>query len=493
VKVRTSVRSVRQGVERSEEATRILAEFAARTRFADIPEDVRRMSKNLLLDSLGCALPGQFVDKGKIALDLVDALGGKATCSLVGTRAKTSSVLACFTNGELINALDFDAILAPGHITPYVIPPALAMAEERGASGAELIAAVAIAHEVGCRVAASLAGLRELKGRGSRLHYALSPVSGYGSSAFGAVAGAASVLGFDAEAMANAFGLAGYAAPVPSLTKYLHAKHSFHVKYTSSGLVAMAGCLSALLGRAGYGGDETVLDGPYGFWRMFGSKSCNWEFMLGQLGKEWRMLRAEPKPFPCFRMSHAAIDAFRQLLRHHAVNPDEITSVEVTADPVSMADCYMNRQLHNHTDAQLSWPYVVAVAAYHEPGLAWQREGFQDKRVYRLMERVGIKRSPDWGQALYQLRNRDASTGEFPVWLRSTVEVEVGGRTLTNQLEGHTKGHPENPMTDKDLDEKFFHNASSVLSEQASERALRRLRELETAGDVREILSALTP
>jgi 2-methylcitrate dehydratase PrpD len=486
-------RKGRAGVEHGQEATRQLAEFAARTRFADLPEDVRRMSKNLLLDSLGCALPGQFVEKGRIPLDLVTSLGGTPRCSVVGTRAKSSPVLAAFANGELINALDFDAILAPGHIAPYVIPPALALAEERGASGADLVVAVAIAHEVGCRVAASLAGLRELRGSGTRLHYALSPVSGYGSSTIGAVAGAGSVLGFDAAAMANALGLAGYAAPVPSLTKYLHARHSFHAKYTSSGMVAMAGCLSALMGQAGYGGDDTVLDGPYGFWRMFGSKSCNWEFMLGGLGTEWRMLRAEPKPFPTFRMSHAAIDAFQQLLREHAVNPDEITRMEVTADPVSMADCYMNRQLQNHTDAQLSWPYVVAVAAYYEPGLAWQREGFQDVRVRRLMERITIRRSPDWGAALYQLRRRDASTGEFPVWLRSTVTVEVGGRTLTHQLAGHTKGHPENPMTDKDLDQKFLHNATSVLPADASERALRQLRELDTVGDVRELVAALTP
>src|SRR5262249_42027945 len=155
--------------------------------------------------------------------------------SVIGTRMRRPVALACLANGELINALDHDAILAPGHVSPYVIPPALAFAEQRDASGEELIAAVAIAHEVGCRVAASLDGIRRWDDDDQGAVMRLSPASGYGSTIFGAVAGAAAILGFDAKAMANLFGIAGYAAPVPTLTKFLHAKHSFHAKYTSAG------------------------------------------------------------------------------------------------------------------------------------------------------------------------------------------------------------------------------------------------------------------
>jgi 2-methylcitrate dehydratase PrpD len=247
------------------------------------------------------------------------------------------------------------------------------------------------------------------------------------------------------------------------------------------------------MSQAGYGGDETVLDGPHGFWRMFGSKTCNWDFMLGGLGTEWRILHIEPKPFPSFRMSHAAIDAFRQIIRKHSLNPDDITSVEATADPVSMADCYMNRKLGNHTDAQLSWPYVLAVSAYYEPGLHWQREGVTDPRVLRLMERTTIVKSPDWAKSLYRINRKDQAADSFPVWLNSDVHVHVGDKKYSGRLEGHTKGHPDNPMTDRDLDAKFLHNASSVLDSGKASAALKTLRKLEKEPDIKKVTAMLAP
>lgn len=481
-----------RGVRGADDLTGALAAFTARTRFPDLPPRVRRATVSLIIDSIGCALAGPYVDKGRIAVDFADAQGAAARCTVLGTRVRTSGLLASFANGELVNALDFDAILAPGHITPYVIPPALALAEERGATGAQLIAAVALGHEIGCRVAASLAGLRELRGRPPRLRYALSPVSGYGSSIFGAAAGAAAILDLNAEATANAFGIAGYAAPVPSLTKYLHARHSFHTKYTSPGWVAMGGYMAADLSLRQYGGDETILDGPHGFWRMFGSKTLNREFLAGGLGAEWRMLRVELKPYPSFRMSHAAVDALRELIRRESLSPDEISAVAVSADPVSTSECYVNRRLSNHTDAQLSWPFIIAAAAYYTPGLAWQREALQDTRVLRLMERVQIRPNRQWAKELYRSSGGSVEK-EFPTWLRSAVTVTAKGRRTELQLSEHTKGTPENPVTDRECDEKFLHNAGESLGPKRSREALDMLRDLEHAHDIRQLIAALTP
>jgi len=77
------------------------------------------------------------------------------------------------------------------------------------------------------------------------------------------------------------------------------------------------------------------------------------------------------------------------------------------------------------------------------------------------------------------------------VWLNSAVHVEVGRKKFSGQLKGHTKGHPDNPMTDADLDAKFLHNVSSVLDKKSSSAALRRLRALEKEPDVAKLIATL--
>lgn len=469
-------------------ATARLAAFAARTTYDDLPADVRRITADLLRDSIGCAIAGRLVEKGSIAIDVAESMGGHPEASVLGTAHRTSPAVASFANGELINALDYDAILAPGHVTPYVIPPALALAEAKHRSGRELILAVALGHEIGCRVAAALDGLRRLVGSPPKVRYTLSNASGYGSTIFGAVAGAGAILRFDERAMANAFGLAGYAAPVPSLTKYLKAKKSFHAKYTSAGVVAMQATVAAMLAQRGYEGDDTVLDGPSGFWRMYASSRCNWDFMLGGLGQEWYVLRAEPKAFPAFRMSHAALDALRNLLATERIDPDEIRGITVHADPVSMNACYLNTRIQNHTDAQLSWPYLIAAAAYYEPGVAWQREALKDARVTRLMERVRVVASDRWADQLIEESTRDTSTREFPIWLRSEVQVEVGDRKYVGRIPGHSKGHPTNPMRPEEFERKFVANVSAVSDRGTAERIWSALERLEDVADVSSLV-----
>ena len=119
--------------------TQELAKFAAEIKFEDLPQTVVHEAKRVLLDSIGCALAGIAVDKGKIPVELARRSGGSPESSIIGVGGKVSCSNAAFANGELINALDYDTILVPpGHVTPYVIPAPLAVAESVGASGSFL-------------------------------------------------------------------------------------------------------------------------------------------------------------------------------------------------------------------------------------------------------------------------------------------------------------------------------------------------------------------
>ncbi len=136
-------------------ATQKLCEFAVTTDFEQIPAHLVREAKLLLLDHIGCALAGKSVDKGRIAVELAQSLGGAADSTIIGAQGKVAVTNAAFANGELFNALDWDPI---PHTLPCVIAGTLALAERERASGAELLAAIVVAYEIASRLAEVLPG-----------------------------------------------------------------------------------------------------------------------------------------------------------------------------------------------------------------------------------------------------------------------------------------------------------------------------------------------
>ncbi len=140
--------------------TGMLVDFASNTRFEDLPSDLVHQTKRTLLDCVGCGLAGISIAKGRIAIDYARQLDGYGESTIIGIGDKVSLSGAVFTNGELINALDYDPnTVPPGHVSPYVVPPVLAIAESVGASGKNLILGLALAHEISTRIGSGLASL----------------------------------------------------------------------------------------------------------------------------------------------------------------------------------------------------------------------------------------------------------------------------------------------------------------------------------------------
>lgn len=464
-----------------------IADFARSVRWETLPDDVKEITRTLLVDSIGCALGGRHVDKGRIPAELA-AQWGSGDATIIGS-GRSSAPFAAFANGELINALDMDAILTPGHIAPYVLPSPLALAETRHASGTQLLRSIAIAHEIGARVAAAFDPLRTLESTPEGPRYRLSAATGYGSSITGAAMGSATILGLTGADLESCLGVAGYMTPVPGLSKYLRGSSSPHVKYTSAGWVAMGGAIAALLVEQGYSGDPVVLDGEFGLWRMFGSTRFDERVMLEGLGDRWMILESEIKPYPSFRMGHPGIESFIVLLREEAIRPEEIASITVTVDPISMSPLYLNTEIANHTDAQLSWAYVLGAAAYYPPGPAWQTpEAMADPRIAALMRKVHVTPQTRWAQDLDRAVKAGAESIATPFSIPVEVRVRVGDREYEAKPQPFPKGHPRRPMTVGEIRDKFLMNAAVALTAAVGPDLWERLWSLDQAADVAPVL-----
>jgi 2-methylcitrate dehydratase PrpD len=383
-----------------ESITKKFVNFAADTKYEDLPQEVVHEAKRTILDTFGCALAALDTDKSKIAVQLAERMGGEPEATIIGRGKKYSVWGAAFANAESVNALDYDCGAGPPHAPPMLIPPSLALAESVGASGKDLILSYAVAAEVSTRIASVLPVMITSRSEGGVL--VVPPGHGHGCGAIGGAAGVGKILKLNRDKMANALGISAYAVPVPTTTRWAVAPPVSMTKYAFMGWISMAGLTSALLAEMGYTGDTKVFDGDYGFWRFHSNDRNCWDpkKLVDQLGKRWVWLaRAERmyKPeFPLCGIYITPLPALINLLDENHLVAEEIDSIKVgMALPVlDLPDnVWLNRDVRSHLDAQFSAPYLYAAAAHGvRDKFAWQdSKYYTDNKILDFMDRVSVE------------------------------------------------------------------------------------------------------
>lgn len=177
-----------------------LADFTVSSHFENLPGEVTRECKRIVLDSIGCAVAATGLDHGRMGIAFARRVGaGTQESTVIGTSDRLSVFGAAFANAELITTLDMDCVVPPGHVTPYVLPGILAVGESLGASGKEVITAVAISHEMSLRFGKAMDTLRDTKdGKANP-----PKVFGFTSSIFGGTAAIGRLMKSSREIIAN--------------------------------------------------------------------------------------------------------------------------------------------------------------------------------------------------------------------------------------------------------------------------------------------------
>src|SRR6059058_2378169 len=244
------------------EETVQLAGYAATLRYQDLPEPVVQQAKDCITDTVAAAICGAAMPWSRIVIDYAERTGPGGKSRILGRDGPAvQAPAAALANGALAHAFELDSLTRPGagaHPGATVLPPALAVAQEPGmkASGRDLIAAFVAGNEVMIRIGRATGHTNEARG----FH---APGT---TGPFGAAVACGHLLGLDAARMTNAIGIAG------SLTGGLleFAKgDGGTVKRLHLGRASEAGVLAASLADAGFAGPKTVLEGQFGFLRVF--------------------------------------------------------------------------------------------------------------------------------------------------------------------------------------------------------------------------------
>jgi len=131
-----------------------IAAFAANLTPEAVPAAVRENAKLHVLDVVGTALAATRFDFAQHALAGISNIAEAGKNSVIGMNVRLPMRDAVLLNGILAHGLDFDDT-HPGaivHPTASAFPCALGLAEQRDASGADLLLAYILGVEIATRL-----------------------------------------------------------------------------------------------------------------------------------------------------------------------------------------------------------------------------------------------------------------------------------------------------------------------------------------------------
>ncbi|TCK28024.1 2-methylcitrate dehydratase PrpD [Ancylobacter aquaticus] len=445
----------------------LLAEWASAARAADIPDRIRQIVKACVIDTVGVALAGTRTPVAGIARQFAERNAPAGRSEIWGAESHVSAAGAAFSNATAAHALDFDDNCYAGfvHGSAVIIPAAFAIAQEIGATGAELITAITVGAE--CEYAVGAAAGQGLYDKGWWTTGLLGPI--------GAGVAAGHLLRLDARQMRACIGLAVAGA---GGSKSCFATDA---KALLAGQASEFGVKCAYLAASGASGPDEPFTHPNGFAALhtdgaFDGAAC------AELGHSWRLETPgiDIKKFPICLSSHAAVDVMIDIMSREGVSPDEVESVLCDVPPVVVANLKYAAPATTR-EAQFSMEFAIAATlCFGAPGLEQLNDDVLTSAAMRaMMPRVRMVSGPMWDA------ERRAAAPEGA----SVVISLRDGRTYSG-YQTHALGTAVNPVPAAHLRAKFLLCAEPALGRPAAQLLLQALDDLDTEGPVHDLLNA---
>lgn len=436
------------------EVTQTLTRFVLRTRFEDLPAEVRHEAERTLINWIGCAIGGAAHETVSRAIDALAPFFGPPQATLFGRHERADILHAALLNGISSHVLDFDDTHIETAIHPAapVLPAILALAEHAPVSGRDFLAALVVGIETELRIGIAV----------TPAHYRAGWHITGTAGVFGSAAAAAKLLGSSEQQLAWALGLAA-AQPIGLQEMFGSMTKSFH-----PGRAAQSGLTAALLARAGYTSSERALEAERG-WLNVLSSACDPKAITDP-ATPWEILNNSYKPFACGLVVHPVIDGCLRLRAAHGLAPEMIERIDAVVHPRVM-DVTAIREPATGLQGKFSVYHAAAVAIAE--GAAGERE-FSDEivqapRIAELRRRVTVEIDPAVGKA----------QARVAILLKSGARHDV--------VVEHAVGSVKNPMSDRMIEGKFRGLTEGLLAGGQADEILdlcRRADGLADAGDI---------
>ena len=444
-----------------------LAAFVVRASYDELSLAARDQLKIRILDSLGCAIGALNGEPIRLIRAHTEDFGGAKHCSLIGA-GRTAPDRAAFYNSALVRYLDFnDSFLASGETCHPSdnFGSVLAACEYAGRSGRDLLAALAVAYQVQCRLSE------------------VAPVRAKGfdhttQGAYAVAAGVSKALGLSQAQAANAIAIAGTAFNALRVTRTGTLSHWKGLAYPNTAFCATH---VAFLAGCGITGPPEVFEGNKGFM----------DAIVGRFEIDWskedleRVTRTIVKKYNAEIHSQSAIEGTLELKHEHHVAGADVERVEIEIFDVAHNIIGGGEEgdktvVGTKEQADHSLQYMVAAAILDDQVMPEQYlpERIQRSDVQNLLRKIAVRVS-----SAYSLKFPNAMPCRIMVHLRD-------GRTLTKEKQDY-EGFHTRPMTWRTVADKFERLSGAFADAALSKEILdvvARLESIQTV-DLTELLT----
>jgi len=433
-----------------------LAEFAACTTLADLSADARERALWILADCVPVIAAGMQQPEMRALVDRHCAACAPGDSWVIGAGRRTAAADAALLNGTAGTWLELDEgnLFAKGHPGIQVVPAAVALAQEIGASGADLLAAVALGYEVSARVS-----------RAAETRLSIHPHGTYG--VIGAAVACARLKGFESKGMLE---LLNVAATMGMATSRQTLLDGATVRNIFTGHSGYMGLTAVRLVECGFTGE---VDGVANVYGKVLSDTFDREKVIADLGTEWLIARSYFKLHPTGRYVHSAIDALEDLLARVPSQRLPVADIErVEVRTYMLAAMLAEKHVISSFGARFSIPFALASILVHgKSGLAsFDEFAVANEDVQALARRV-------------DLQEHKAHTARYPRETPCDLRIILKNGTVH---EGHCvvmKGEPSNPHAPEELQRKFMELGAPVWGEATTRKLFGGLTRIEDIQD----------
>lgn len=420
-----------------------ISAFIAGIQTAPIPEDILDLGRRHILDTLASTVACRDLEPSVLARRYALAQSGDARRSAVtilGTRDRAALVDAAFASamtahGAEINDFIPSAFVQPG---PSIVSAAIALAEQRRASGAQVLRAVLAGYELAGRVPKAI-GNENLR-RANIANHGIGPV-------FGTAAAAAAMIGLPAERISD---LLTYCAQQASGSwQWMLDVEHIEKSFVFAGMGARNGLQAALFVEQGFRGVRDSFDNPAGWLNsaIFTGHDADRNYLIEDLGRRWEMPETAYKRYPVGGPTQPAVHGLLQLLPQ--IDRERVASVRITMPGRWQAfrDAAMPALNLRYLSAIIlldgRLDFVSAQSLERMAG---------DAKVRALMARVDVAHDPA----------QEHAPGEDRTESARVVVTQEDGRRL-EVFVPYVVGFPSHPMSKADVETKALELMTPAL------------------------------
>lgn len=411
-----------------------LAEYSYNLKYDDLSEAVVHEVKRRFIDALGCAIGA----KNSPPVNIIKKF---AASNLIPLKA--------FLYGTMIRYLDYN----DSYITKDLPHPSdnigavLAVSESLKSNGKEAILSTALAYELQCRLS-DIASLRE---------HGWDHVN-YGLISSGLATG--KLLKLSIEKLVQTINL--------SATTYISSRQVRE----GTELSMWKGCafanaarnaiFSALLAKEGMTGPNEVFEGKYGIMNQLTGK---FELNTDEFGKRkshFRILDCWIKKWPAEIHSQSAIQAAIELRKNIKIS--DISKIEIETHEAGYKIIGSGEEKWNpktRETADHSLPYIVGVALMDgtiQPD-SFSAKKLNDKKLLSFIKKISVQ------------ENKELSN-LYPRYAANLIRITLNSGKIIEKRVDYHRGHPQDPMTDEEVEEKFRMNSKYFISKSNQNKIL---------------------